>query len=59
MKFIQITSAGVTNTQATQCNWVLHALDDEGGIWEMDDAHGWREVPLPIPASSPEEGEGQ
>jgi hypothetical protein len=52
MKFIQITSAGVANTQATQCNWVLHALDEDGRIWEMDDTHGWREVPLPIPATS-------
>jgi ribosomal protein S27AE len=53
MKFIQITSAGVANNHTTQCNWVLHALDDEGRIWELDDAHGWCEVPLPVPAAEP------
>lgn len=47
MKIIQITSCRVENVHATQCNWILHALDDEGRIWELDDMHGWREVPLP------------
>lgn len=49
MKFVQITSAGIANNSGTQANWILHALDDNGRIWELDDTHGWREVPLPIP----------
>jgi hypothetical protein len=54
MKFIQITSAGIENNMSTQANWILHALDDEGRIWELDDMHGWREVPLPKPTPSSE-----
>lgn len=50
MKFIQITSARLDNNSQTQANWILHALDQEGRIWEMDDNHGWREVPLPVPS---------
>lgn len=49
MKFVQISTARLANNAATQANWILHALDDEGRIWELDDQHGWREVPLPIP----------
>ncbi|MCU1313396.1 MAG: hypothetical protein JWM54_1153 [Acidobacteriaceae bacterium] len=49
MKFIQITSARLENNMSTQANWILHALDEDGRIWEMDDMHGWREVPLPVP----------
>lgn len=52
MKFVQIASAGIANNSSTQANWILHALDDQGRIWELDDCHGWREVPLPIPAQS-------
>jgi len=54
MKIIQITSAGIANNVSTQANWILHVLDDEGRIWEMDDNHGWREVPLPVPAEQHE-----
>jgi hypothetical protein len=50
MKIIQITSAHLENNVQTQANWILHALDDEGRIWELDDNHGWREVPLPVPS---------
>lgn len=50
MKFIQITSTRLENNSMTQANWILHALDDQGRIWELDDMHSWREVPLPIPA---------
>lgn len=49
MKIIQIASAGVNNTVTTQCNWILHALTDDGRIFEIDDKHGWREIPLPFP----------
>lgn len=56
MKFVQITSAGVQNNSSTQCNWILHALDDEGHIWEMDDSYGWREVPPPSPAEGKSDG---
>ncbi len=52
MKFVQITSARLENNQMTQANWILHALDDEGRIWELDDMHGWREVPPPTPVSA-------
>ena len=55
MKIIQITSAGIANNCSTQANWILHALDDEGRIWELDDYHGWREVPLPVPAEQRED----
>jgi hypothetical protein len=48
MKFIQITSAHLDNNSSTQANWILHALDEDGRIWELDDMHGWREVPLPV-----------
>lgn len=50
MKFIQITSARLENNAQTQANWILHALDSDGRIWELDDHHGWREVPLPTPS---------
>jgi len=51
MKVIQITSTAVANTASTQCDYILHALTDEGSIWEMRATYGWVEVPgLPMPA---------
>lgn len=47
MKIIQITTTNVKNTQATQCNWVMHALCDDGRLFELTDTREWREIPTP------------
>lgn len=42
-KIISVSTCGVTNTQATQCNFVTTALCDDGSIWQCDDTHPeWR-----------------
>lgn len=47
MKIIQITTTGVANVSNTQCDWVMHALTDDGRIFETSNVHGWREMALP------------
>ena len=47
MKIIQITTTGVANVNNTQCDWVMHALTDDGRIFETSNVHGWREMALP------------
>lgn len=54
MKIVQITSCHVVNSYAAQYNWILHALDDQGRIWERTDMSDWSEIKLPQPASAPE-----
>lgn len=47
MKFIQIASMGVGNTRNTQCDWILHALTDDGRIFEITNVSDWHELALP------------
>jgi len=39
-KIIQISTAGVQNTNVTQCNHIVTVLCDDGTIWEMKDTVG-------------------
>lgn len=34
-KIIQISQSACENTSVTQCNWILHALCDDGTVWAM------------------------
>jgi len=45
--FTQIAVAGVANTPATQCNWIMFGLDTSGRIWQTSDTHGWVRVEHP------------
>lgn len=52
-KIIQIASVGVENNPNTQCNVILHALCDDGTVWELRDntrTPEWFQLP-PIPQS--------
>ena len=34
-KIIQISQSACANTEQTQCDWILHALCDDGTLWAM------------------------
>lgn len=44
-KIIQISTSGVENTMSTQCNYVVHALCDDGTLWIRTNNHGWELQP--------------
>lgn len=44
-RVIQITATGVVENASTQCEFVLHALCDDGSIWWRDNrGSGWVRV---------------
>ena len=47
-KIIQICSAGVKQTNWTQCDYILTALCNDGTIWVWDFKHPWNQID-PIP----------
>lgn len=48
-RIIQISSFGIDNNIATQCNLILHALCIDGSVWQFDDGRKeWETLP-PIP----------
>ena len=56
-KVIQICCSGVECTNATQANWVLFALKENGEIWLLDNAHAWypvEEIPILEKKGSPD-----
>lgn len=56
-RIIKITSCGVAENSCTQCEMMLHALCDDGTVWEIDNrGAGWRPMP-PIPQGSATDGQ--
>lgn len=55
-RVIQITSCGVEENASTQCEMFLHALCNDGSVWEIDNrGAGWRRMP-PIPQGETDNG---
>jgi hypothetical protein len=50
-KIIHTSTAGVSNTASTQCNWITTAICDDGTVWWIrDNDQEWRELtPIPQP----------